>query len=169
VFVDGDAVKPQGSTWARNPIPRIWDSKVGLHNPEACPGPSTRAVRSFVCCHCCCCSHRCPDNHHCCSLFLFLYSCVQWGHRVPMPSAPCPLPAALCPLSRAQCALWVLSVLCRPVAPKAVSHLRHPAPGTPTTPLACCRAALSRMASAMVMAWGSAPVTGWWGSSLTKS
>lgn len=43
IFVDGDAVKPAGSTWARNPIPRIWDSKLGLHNPEACPGPSTRA------------------------------------------------------------------------------------------------------------------------------
>merc|ERR1712107_932615 len=43
VFVDGDAVRPRGSTWARNPIPRIWDSKKGLHNPEACPGPTTRA------------------------------------------------------------------------------------------------------------------------------
>merc|ERR1719393_1122187 len=32
---------PKGSTWARNPIPRIWDSKTGLHNPEACPGPTT--------------------------------------------------------------------------------------------------------------------------------
>merc|ERR1712110_1395730 len=29
VFVDGDAVRPKGSTWARNPIPRIWDSKAG--------------------------------------------------------------------------------------------------------------------------------------------
>lgn len=42
IFVDGDAVKPKGSTWARNPIPRIWDSKAGLHNPEVCPGPTTR-------------------------------------------------------------------------------------------------------------------------------
>jgi len=42
VFVSGDVVKPQGSTWARNPIPRIWDSKTGLFDPEACPGPSTR-------------------------------------------------------------------------------------------------------------------------------
>eukprot|EP00419_Tripos_fusus_P012397 CAMPEP_0172667152 /NCGR_PEP_ID=MMETSP1074-20121228/8242_1 /TAXON_ID=2916 /ORGANISM="Ceratium fusus, Strain PA161109" /LENGTH=438 /DNA_ID=CAMNT_0013483619 /DNA_START=59 /DNA_END=1376 /DNA_ORIENTATION=+ len=42
VFVDGDFVKPKGSMWARNPIPRIWDDKLGLHNPEACPGPSTR-------------------------------------------------------------------------------------------------------------------------------
>lgn len=46
IFVDGDLVKPQGSTWARNPIPRIWDTKTGLHNPEACPGPSTRAAGS---------------------------------------------------------------------------------------------------------------------------
>merc|ERR1712060_569374 len=46
IFVDGDAVKPKGSTWARNPIPRIWDSKAGLHNPEACPGPSARAAGS---------------------------------------------------------------------------------------------------------------------------
>mmetsp|Transcript_78799 Transcript_78799/g.123004 ORF Transcript_78799/g.123004 Transcript_78799/m.123004 type:complete len:154 (+) Transcript_78799:3-464(+) len=43
IFVDGDAVKPKGSTWARNPIPRIWDQKTGLHNPDACPGPTTRA------------------------------------------------------------------------------------------------------------------------------
>jgi len=43
IFVDGDAVMPKGSTWARNPIPRIWDSKQGLHNPDACPGPTTRA------------------------------------------------------------------------------------------------------------------------------
>merc|ERR1740115_554744 len=27
-------------------IPRIWDSKFGLHNPSACPGPSTRAAHS---------------------------------------------------------------------------------------------------------------------------
>ena len=37
---------PAGSEWARNPIPRIWDSKVGLHNPDACPGPSTREAGS---------------------------------------------------------------------------------------------------------------------------
>lgn len=43
IFVDGNVTYPRGSTWARNPIPRIWDSKVGLHNPSACPGPSTRA------------------------------------------------------------------------------------------------------------------------------
>merc|ERR1711957_674375 len=35
VFVSGDVVKPRGSTWARNPIPRIWDSKTGLFDPEA--------------------------------------------------------------------------------------------------------------------------------------
>ena len=27
-------------------IPRIWDTKLGLHNPSACPGPSTRAAHS---------------------------------------------------------------------------------------------------------------------------
>merc|ERR1719352_1689402 len=49
IFVDGDAVRPRGSTWARNPIPRIWDSKLGLHDPEACPGPTTRANESPGC------------------------------------------------------------------------------------------------------------------------
>merc|ERR1719460_3571956 len=33
VFVDGDAVRPKGSTWARDPLPRIYDSKTGLHDP----------------------------------------------------------------------------------------------------------------------------------------
>ena len=38
----------KGSVWARNPIPRIWDSKKGLHNPDSCPtegprGPSGSA------------------------------------------------------------------------------------------------------------------------------
>lgn len=46
VFVDGESTFPTGSQWARNPVPRIWDSKVGLHNPEVCPGPSTRAAGS---------------------------------------------------------------------------------------------------------------------------
>ena len=45
VFVDGD-VTSNGGTWARNPVPRIWDSKAGLHNPEACPGPDTRSQNS---------------------------------------------------------------------------------------------------------------------------
>mmetsp|Transcript_20223 Transcript_20223/g.56068 ORF Transcript_20223/g.56068 Transcript_20223/m.56068 type:complete len:414 (-) Transcript_20223:94-1335(-) len=43
IFVDGDAVKPRGSTWARNPIPRIQDDSIGLHDPGACPGPTTKA------------------------------------------------------------------------------------------------------------------------------
>ena len=42
----GDVTFPRGSTWARNPLPRIWDSKLGLHDPKACPGPSTRAAGS---------------------------------------------------------------------------------------------------------------------------
>ena len=46
VFVDGNVTFPPGSTWARNPIPRIWDSKKGLHNPSVCPGPSARAAGS---------------------------------------------------------------------------------------------------------------------------
>jgi len=41
VWVDGDATWPRGSTWARNPIPRINTDNIGL-SPEAaaaCPGP----------------------------------------------------------------------------------------------------------------------------------
>ena len=30
---------PQGSTWARNPIPRVNDDNVGQHAPKACTGP----------------------------------------------------------------------------------------------------------------------------------
>ena len=33
---------PPGSMWARNPLPRIWDSKKGLHNPDACPAGGPR-------------------------------------------------------------------------------------------------------------------------------
>ena len=44
VFVDGDVTHPPGSTWARNPIPRIFDSKLGLHDPASCPGPTTRSA-----------------------------------------------------------------------------------------------------------------------------
>jgi len=45
IFVDGEVTR-DGSQWARNPLPRIWDSKAGLHNPGACPGPTTRAANS---------------------------------------------------------------------------------------------------------------------------
>merc|ERR1719329_1897321 len=38
VFV-GTGVKPIGSTWARNPIPRVNDNNLGLAHPETCPGP----------------------------------------------------------------------------------------------------------------------------------
>lgn len=41
-FVDTGVV-PQGSTWARNPIPRINDDNIGLVNPESCPGPTGRS------------------------------------------------------------------------------------------------------------------------------
>ena len=50
VFVDGDVTFPRGSVWARNPLPRIWDSKAGLHDAEACPGPTTREQGSPVGC-----------------------------------------------------------------------------------------------------------------------
>ena len=46
IYVDGNVTNPPGSTWARNPIPRIWDSKIGLHNASACPGPSAREAGS---------------------------------------------------------------------------------------------------------------------------
>ena len=46
VFVSGNVTNPPGSMWARNPIPRIWDSKVGLNNPKACPGPSAVSTHS---------------------------------------------------------------------------------------------------------------------------
>lgn len=46
VFVDGNVTWPRGSEWARNPIPRIWDSKAGLHDATSCPGPTTRAAGS---------------------------------------------------------------------------------------------------------------------------
>mmetsp|Transcript_39930 Transcript_39930/g.71823 ORF Transcript_39930/g.71823 Transcript_39930/m.71823 type:complete len:393 (-) Transcript_39930:125-1303(-) len=42
IFVD-KGVKPEGSTWARNPIPRINDDNIGLHNPGSCPGPDGRS------------------------------------------------------------------------------------------------------------------------------
>jgi len=38
VFVD-EGTWPQGSTWARNPIPRINDNNAGLADPASCPGP----------------------------------------------------------------------------------------------------------------------------------
>jgi len=47
IFVDGvNVTYPPGSTWARNPIPRIFDSKLGLSNEDSCPGPTTRAAGS---------------------------------------------------------------------------------------------------------------------------
>eukprot|EP00036_Acanthoecidae_sp_10tr_P012007 CAMPEP_0182917744 /NCGR_PEP_ID=MMETSP0105_2-20130417/1687_1 /TAXON_ID=81532 ORGANISM="Acanthoeca-like sp., Strain 10tr" /NCGR_SAMPLE_ID=MMETSP0105_2 /ASSEMBLY_ACC=CAM_ASM_000205 /LENGTH=475 /DNA_ID=CAMNT_0025054763 /DNA_START=27 /DNA_END=1454 /DNA_ORIENTATION=+ len=39
VFVD-EGTWPQGSTWARNPIPRVNDDNKGLANEAGCPGPS---------------------------------------------------------------------------------------------------------------------------------
>lgn len=38
IFVDTGVV-PQGSTWARNPIPRINDDNIGLADLASCPGP----------------------------------------------------------------------------------------------------------------------------------
>lgn len=42
VFVD-KGTWPQGSTWARDPIPRIQDDRAGLTNASDCPGPNGRA------------------------------------------------------------------------------------------------------------------------------
>ena len=42
IWVD-TGVKPAGSTWARNPIPRINDDNVGLVDPASCPGPNGRS------------------------------------------------------------------------------------------------------------------------------
>jgi len=42
VYVD-TGVKPAGSTWARNPVPRTNDDNFGLHDPDSCPGPNGRS------------------------------------------------------------------------------------------------------------------------------
>jgi len=42
VFVDTGVV-PQGSTWARNPIPRVNDDNRGLQDPTSCLGPNGRS------------------------------------------------------------------------------------------------------------------------------
>jgi hypothetical protein len=34
---------PTGSTWARNPIPRVQDDHIGLADLEGCPGPTGRS------------------------------------------------------------------------------------------------------------------------------
>jgi hypothetical protein len=39
IFVDQGTIPP-GSTWARNPIPRVNDDNTGLQNATSCPGPS---------------------------------------------------------------------------------------------------------------------------------
>jgi len=36
IFVK-EGTYPKGSMWARNPLPRIWDTKLGLSDPESCP------------------------------------------------------------------------------------------------------------------------------------
>lgn len=42
VFVD-KGTWPAGSTWARNPIPRVNDDNWGLHDESSCPGPNGRS------------------------------------------------------------------------------------------------------------------------------
>lgn len=42
IFVD-TGTKPVGSTWARNPIPRINDNNLGLQDAAGCPGPDGRS------------------------------------------------------------------------------------------------------------------------------
>merc|ERR1711907_188896 len=41
VFVN-QGTWPKGSTWARDPIPRVNDDNSGLYNPKACPGPNAK-------------------------------------------------------------------------------------------------------------------------------
>eukprot|EP00911_Craspedida_sp_UC1_P002861 UC1_evm1s2095 len=62
IFVD-TGVKPVGSTWARNPIPRINDNNAGLANPGDCPGPSARSCPGGYCPDCLQFPAPCPwDN-----------------------------------------------------------------------------------------------------------
>lgn len=51
IWVDGDIVKPKGSTWARDPLPRIYDlKKKGLATNGTCPGANVRnASGQFGC------------------------------------------------------------------------------------------------------------------------
>lgn len=42
VFVD-EGTFPKGSTWARNPIPRVADDTTGTADPAGCPGPNGRS------------------------------------------------------------------------------------------------------------------------------
>jgi hypothetical protein len=51
IWVDGDIVKPKGSTWARDPLPRIYDvQKKGLHDPDSCPGANVRNASGLFGC-----------------------------------------------------------------------------------------------------------------------
>lgn len=42
IFVNTGTM-PAGSTWARNPIPRVQDDNIGLQDAAGCPGPSGRS------------------------------------------------------------------------------------------------------------------------------
>ena len=42
VFVD-EGTWPQGSTWARNPIPRVNDDNIGTADVKGCPGPNGKS------------------------------------------------------------------------------------------------------------------------------
>jgi len=42
IFVD-EGTWPRGSTWARDPLPRVQDSLTGLHNASSCPGPKANS------------------------------------------------------------------------------------------------------------------------------
>ena len=46
-----DIVKPKGSTWARNPLPRIYDRrKAGLDDPAQCPGANVKNASGLYGC-----------------------------------------------------------------------------------------------------------------------
>merc|ERR1712151_463522 len=51
IWVDGDIVKPKGSTWARDPLPRIYDvQKKGLATNWTCPGENVRNASGLFGC-----------------------------------------------------------------------------------------------------------------------
>eukprot|EP00040_Diaphanoeca_grandis_P011897 m.60909 g.60909 ORF g.60909 m.60909 type:complete len:403 (-) comp22904_c0_seq1:338-1546(-) len=49
VYVD-EGTYPPGSMWARNPLPRIWDSKLGLFDPDSCPKEGPRGPQGSAGC-----------------------------------------------------------------------------------------------------------------------
>ena len=51
IFVEGKGVvNPPNSVWARNPLPRIFDSKTGLHDAASCPAGGPRGPEGSAGC-----------------------------------------------------------------------------------------------------------------------